>query len=383
MDSNRKNLSAAAILLLAGCILSTSILSACGLFPGSSTSSATASTSASPSSVTATSVAPSDSATSATTQPALQLVDYFPLTPDVFLDYAGTGNEYVPMTAWVEFVRDDTVQLSYDNGGTEIHRLYRVSGGQVRQLASLPELYVREDLSLRPVDPDGEVLIQEPLAVGTNWMVGSRKRSITGLDVAVITPAGTFSALEITTEGESNTTRQYYAPGVGLVKMTITGDIEITQELRKREVPKYRTVPMTFYYGRLTDTDIEILYKEVNVEFKTNIGIQDILIRYFRQPVNTGLPHLISDETRINSVQLDPEKGIVTIDFSPELVTQMNAGSSFEAAILRSIVNTVGHAYGVENVIITLDQKPYESGHIALGPGEHFEVNYQDMVPLA
>jgi len=106
-------------------------------------------------------------------------------------------------------------------------------------------------------------------------------------------------------------------------------------------------------------------------------------VRYFRQPVETGLPHLISDETLINSVQLDPEKGIVTIDFSPELVSQMNAGSSFEAAILRSIVNTVGHAYGVEKVIITLDQKPYESGHIALGPGEYFEVNYQDMIPLS
>lgn len=323
-----------------------------------------------------------ESTASETAQSALKLTDYFPLTPDVFLKYDGTGNEYVPMTARVEFVHDDKIQISYDNGGTEIHRLFQVGGGQVRIVASLADLYVREDLSVRPADPDGEILIQEPLAVGTNWTVNGRKRSISAVDAVVTTPAGTFSTLEVTTEGESNTTRQYYAPGIGLVKMTISGDIEIAQELHSREAPKYHTLPMTFYYGRLTDLDVEILYREINIEFRTNDDLKAVLTRYFRQPIDPDLPPLISAKTTINSVQLDPENRIVTIDFSPELVTEMNAGSSFEAAIIRSIVNTVGHAYGVEKVMITLDQHPYESGHIALGPGEYFGVDYQDMVPL-
>jgi len=58
----------------------------------------------------------------------------------------------------------------------------------------------------------------------------------------------------------------------------------------------------------------------------------------------------------------------------------MNAGSGYEAALLRSIVNMVGHAYGVNNVLVTLDGDPYESGHIALAPGESFMVDYQGVI---
>ena len=70
----------------------------------------------------------------------------------------------------------------------------------------------------------------------------------------------------------------------------------------------------------------------------------------------------------------------MAIDFSRSLVTDMNAGSGFEAALIRSIVNSVGHAYDVPKVLVTLDGDPYESGHIALVPGESFSVDYQGVV---
>ena len=44
----------------------------------------------------------------------------------------------------------------------------------------------------------------------------------------------------------------------------------------------------------------------------------------------------------------------------------MNAGSGGENLILQSIVNTFGNYYGVEKVCLTVDNKPYESGHIVL-----------------
>lgn len=310
------------------------------------------------------------------------LTDYFPLTPDVFLDYDGTGNEYVPMKVWVEYVTADSIQLSYDNGGTEVHRLLRISDGQVRQIASVAEVYVREDLSLLEPDPDGEILLQEPLSVGSSWKVDGQTRLISALNVPVSTPAGDFEAIEVTTEGENTTTRHYYAPGVGLVKMTVTGEYEITQTLRQRVENQYRIVPMTFYYGRLTQTDSEILFKEIDVELRTNYGIRELLTRYFRSPIDPDLPPLISENTQINQISLDPGSGVVTADFSPELVTEMNAGSTFEAVIIRCIVNTIGHAYGADKVSITLDGRPYESGHIALGPGEYFGVDDEGMIEI-
>ena len=43
----------------------------------------------------------------------------------------------------------------------------------------------------------------------------------------------------------------------------------------------------------------------------------------------------------------------------------MNAGAGGENLILQSIVNTFGNYYG-EKVYLTVDNKPYESGHIVL-----------------
>lgn len=311
------------------------------------------------------------------------LTDYFPLTADVFCDYGGSGNEYVPMQVWVEYAGADFIQLSEDNGGTQVHKLYRVRDGQVQLVNSVAELYVREDLRWRPEADEPEVLLQEPLEVGTTWLVRDKHRWISAVDVRTTTPAGTFYTLEVTTEGDGVVSRQYYAPGIGLVRLEITGDYEISQWLQERRAPKARVMPLQLYYGRLTQTDSEVVTQTLEVQYRTNIGLREQLQRYFREPAVPDMPPLISANTVINKLAFDPETGIATIDFSPELVTEMNAGSTFEAVIIRCLVNTVGHAYGTDKVIITLNGQPYESGHIALGPGEYFGVNDEEIRVLA
>ena len=59
----------------------------------------------------------------------------------------------------------------------------------------------------------------------------------------------------------------------------------------------------------------------------------------------------------------------------------MNAGSSFEALILQSLTNTLGNYYGVQEVYITIDGGPYESGHIIIEEGEPSTVNYDNVNP--
>lgn len=369
------------------------------------------------------------------TQPERTVEQYFPLTPDVFARYSGTGNEYVPMTVYVDYSRPGQVQLAYDNGGTEIHVLYGVGNGKVQILQELPELYVREDLARLPPLSNGEILLLEPLAVGTTWNVEHGIRAITAVDMPVDTEAGSFNAIEVTTTSPDVVTKHYYARGFGLVQMTAQNGYEIHQELAERQLNASRSQRLTVYYPRMTQTDIEIVAKEVTVEMKTNTGIREVLDRFFRSAAqafpkrtyivkphdtlwsialynlgdgqkykdiaalngipspytikpgqvlvlesDTDLPALMSPQTVINSVHLQQDRGIVAIDFSRSLVTDMNAGSGFEAALIRSIVNAVGHAYDVPKVLVTLDGDPYESGHIALVPGESFSVDYQGVV---
>ena len=66
---------------------------------------------------------------------------------------------------------------------------------------------------------------------------------------------------------------------------------------------------------------------------------------------------------------------MVHVDFSTDL-SAMNAGSGIEAMTLQGIVNTIGDYYHVDEVLLTLDNEPYESGHILLNEGETWPVDY-------
>ena len=70
------------------------------------------------------------------------------------------------------------------------------------------------------------------------------------------------------------------------------------------------------------------------------------------------------------------------IDFSKVLLSEMNTGSGYESLILQSITNTVGTYYGVNKVYITIENKPYSSGHIEMKKGQFFTVNLTNSVEL-
>ena len=65
---------------------------------------------------------------------------------------------------------------------------------------------------------------------------------------------------------------------------------------------------------------------------------------------------------------------MVYVDFTKNFVSEMNVGASFESMILQSITNTLGQYYGAK-VYITLEGKPYSSGHISMKKREAFIVD--------
>ena len=81
----------------------------------------------------------------------------------------------------------------------------------------------------------------------------------------------------------------------------------------------------------------------------------------------------------INSIKLDKNSWTLRVDFSEELISKSNFGSALETEVLKSIVNTLGKFYDVENVFITVEDKPYESGHYLLREGESFKVNMENI----
>lgn len=305
-----------------------------------------------------------------------KIEDYFPIQADTEYVYEGKGNEYASYHVFTDFVdsANNKVQTRTDNGGTESVKVIQIAEGKATVLNTVNECYYRDNLMDKSSSDEEEVLLMEPIDQGTQWTIpDGRKRNISAVDVDMTTPAGTFKAIEVTTIGEDGTTKDYYAPQVGLVKSVYgSGDLEVSSTLSKINTNTPFTQSINVYYP---DKDEKIYTEPLTLSFRTNDETRLILVAALRQEaVKESYLPLISENTLINSLYRGDDN-IVYVDFSKDLVKDMNLGAGFESLVLQCITNTLGIYYSTEEVYITVDGKPYESGHIQLKKGETFMVN--------
>lgn len=312
----------------------------------------------------------------------LTVVDFFPLKKDVHMKYKGIGNEYAEYETYVEYIKDNKMQLKNINPGTSLAIVYEIKDGELRKNFSKGEVYYRYDYTDQ-ID-EIEVLIKEPIKKGTSWTLKDGvKRSITEIDKAIKTRAGDYLALEITTEFDGSVTTDYYVKDLGLVKSVFkskdTEDFTVTSELEKIEndVP-YKEIINFFYPDFNKD---KLAYIDKQVDLLTNQDMNAIFEKELKNiPTDSELTSSIPGDTKlldiiIEAPSINSSNELVIVDFSSQFVKEMNAGSSLESMMIGSITNTLGNYYQAQNVRITLEGKPYESGHILLKPGESFQVN--------
>lgn len=306
--------------------------------------------------------------------------DYYPFNANYKYIYEGKGMEYSSYTSWVDYINGSRIQLRINNGGTETVRVIENKDGKLRTIISKNECYYRENFTSK-IPATDEVLLKEPLTKGTSWnLPDGRKRYISNVNVQVSTPSGMYKALEVTTEEGKNKTLDYYALNTGLVKSIFSsGGSEISSSLNKIEKDSSLIQSIRFYYPGKDGS--KLYYKNTALSFKTN----DITKLSFEKTLKTSpsanVSKVLGPNVKINSMYLNTDN-MVYIDFSKELVTEMNAGAGYEQLILQCIVNTAGNYYGVNKVYLTVESKPYSSGHILLKKGEPLSVTSSNCYEL-
>jgi hypothetical protein len=298
--------------------------------------------------------------------------DYFTFKENVKYNYAGTNSEYAEYVTYVDYINGNKVQLRSNNGGTETVTVLQNSNGELKKIFQRNECYYRENFTNKVANID-EILLKEPLVVGTAWKLSDgSNRYISKVDVKISIGSEECSALEVTTENTNGQIDlQYYAVNRGLIKSIYdANNMKVTSTLKNIEENVRLTQSIRCYYP---DENYNIRYEDRNFSFVTNditkISIQNL----FKNFPGNNKGQLIGKNVTINSLYLNDD-GMVYIDFSSNFVKEMNAGSGFESAILESIANTIGKYYGVDKVYITIDNKPYSSGHIVKAKGEYFKV---------
>lgn len=355
------------IIRTVGTVAALMLLFACGAKPAAPTVAPT---------TPATPMTPSLPSTPETPE-VISVKDYFPFEGDVEYIFEGMGNEYATFTRTVDYIDGNRIQIRDNNGGTEIVKVIEATDDEVRVVYSRAETYFRESF-IKKDSGKPEILLKAPIAKGTNWMMpDGSKSTITGIDVTVKVPYGEYKAVEVTIDGATGDTINYYAKGVGLVKTVYNpGTDEVSSSLKTVTKNKPYTRLMTFY---VTNVDAKLLRVNKEVTFKTNSITRIILQDVYKAVGTEKNSNILSANTKINSLYLNDD-GMVYIDLSKEFVTEMNAGSEFESMILQSVANTFGDFYGETRVMLTVDDKTYESGHILLDENEYLKVDYSKVI---
>ncbi|MPM12669.1 hypothetical protein SDC9_59023 [bioreactor metagenome] len=286
--------------------------------------------------------------------------------------------EYASLTVFTDYTSENQVQQRVDNTGTVMAQVITIADGNATMTYSAGETYHRENC-LNKTNAQ-EVLLAEPIEEGTQWTLpDGRIRKIGGTAVAISTPAGNYETVEVITENEGSIDTRYYAKDIGLVKAVYQADdytISSTLAAIESDMPFTQTV--RFYYPNVDSETINYVDKELT--FQTNDITADALAAAYKE-VPDGVGKVISENTVINSLSLGDD-GTPHIDFNRAFLTEMNAGSGYEAMILSCIADTFGGYYNTNKVLLTVDGALYESGHFAFAEGETVAADFDSAILL-
>lgn len=216
-----------------------------------------------------------------------------------------------------------------------------------------------------------EILLQQPIQTGTTWDTPDGQSSITSIHTQIDIPLGRISTVEVTTKQKNGQTRkQYFAEGIGLVAeyhMDEQSQIVFGMEAKERELNRRHTQRIRFFFPDQASLDIKYRTQDVNMD--VNMDIPRMFTEKLSLTPSTSTLVPLSSSVSIRSIRLTSDA--VHVDFSSELVTQMDLPRQTEKLLLQSLANTFGEYYQRNKVYITVEDETYESRYFLLMDGEY------------
>jgi hypothetical protein len=299
---------------------------------------------------------------------------YYPIRNNTLYSYEGVGNEYAAYDVHADYTTNNAVQERVSNSGTITARVIRIENGRIIKVYSQGETYYRENF-LKKADGDTEILLMEPLEVGTTWKLSDgRTRTITNTSFDIDAPLGSYKALEVTTQSSTDKTYDYYVKDIGLIKtIYVSNDFEVSSTLKAIKENTLSTQDITFYYPSPTNK-IQAVSKTIT--FQTNANTKELFEAAYKEH-NTNYESVFTENTQINSLYLNTD-GAVYIDLNDKFQIEVKKDADYEKMVLQCIANTFGYYYNVENVYITIDNKPYQTKSFSMKKGEVLKVNLDE-----
>lgn len=297
---------------------------------------------------------PSSEWEQAETGTSYNLWDYAPYIAYQIKQFSNGAENY---TTYMNYNQNDNAQsqIQLRRGGTVATQIFSMGDGQIRQVTSSTNLNPYDNVlsqigSLQTNNP--QVLLQEPLTVGTSWSDDSNYQSeITALYNSIETEAGSLTnVIEVTRTSSEGVVKDFYAQNQGHVATWSSDSLDNSGEywqLTSDARDVMLTHPMNMYEP---DDSAENLVRESQgtFAFQTNGSLASAFQQMFRE---LGI---IDDTIMVNSVSVN-SNNVAVIDFTPGVVAVFNNYNASEEAVINSIVYTLGEFFQTNQVRLTVN----------------------------
>ncbi len=282
------------------------------------------------------------------------LWDYAPYLSNQIKQYSN-GNQN--SATYMNYSQNDNAQsqIQWRQQGAVVTQVFVIGEGQIQQVTSTTNLNPYDNV-LSSVDTlqttDSQIILQEPLTVGTEWTDASNQTSeITALYDAMQTEAGVLTnVIEVTRISDDRVQKDFYAQNQGFVGRWTSESLEEPGEYWQL-VSDTRNVmlthPITLFEPDDSQTEL-VRQSEGAFAFQTNGSLAKAFEHMFRE---LGI---IDATITVNDVYIDSQN-VATIDFSPGVVAVLNNYEASEEAVIRSIVYTMGNFFQTEKVRLTVN----------------------------
>lgn len=291
-------------------------------------------------------------------QPILTLETYFPLVKDTVWYYE--GDIYLKdMVVWVDFIKENVFQLHFKDGVMERVKVYLEEENAIYEVATIENATVKQDFT--NVRQYKNVVLKLPIEKGEKWLQADGViKTITDTDVKLDTALGVVNAIEVVMQGPDYKIKEYYGEKIGLIKSVYIHEGEKeTRELVRYENNMPIKDDVTIYLGNKETGELEAIEQEITV--RTNEEpkhfLTDLLSKVVQEQYIIALP----PGTMINNIYVDEHK--VTLDMN-EAYEKISYEQGTEKLAIMSLVKTVGAYYGVNEVVLTVEESPYISPYI-------------------
>ena len=335
---------------------------------------------------------------------------HFPFEENLVLFYEIDGPAFSDtFTIFNSYIHENRMQriIKMDNLDSIMLEIMQATDGEVRHIVGLatsqnewlagmdeewvaPFVDFTESRSntfrvIMPIEPVlGDIWETDPFANATEM----RTSEITGVDITITVPAGTFNTIEIVTTrpdaaGEFLVPPRviaFYAPGIGLVEQRDYPGIRTTAPdgLATEQVP---TITRLMSYSRdgLVQSVLLFLPDEIgtlpqlDVNFTTNNDLLEVFNIMLRDAAEMLFGYSLPADARLNRAFINPNSRNLHLDFSAAFLQSIRgqvADAEAEGRVISAIVDTFALLYHAAGVTITVDEAPYNGPFISFSTME-------------